>query len=155
MNATRHLRPRHALGLAVALATYTISPAALAQTNGASRVALRGGVGGGVMLPEVQRAQLGYESLVLQATGRLAVNVVPWLSLQLSVHDGFYFVSQQGSTRGARWRFRAAFGSNPGSAARATSGSTATRGSSSRATSGAWASTRASGSSFARPTGSA
>lgn len=62
-----------------------------ARAQAISHFALRGEFGAGLMLTDVQRTQLGYDTAHLQATGRLGVDPIDWLSIQLSVNNGFFF----------------------------------------------------------------
>jgi outer membrane protein OmpA-like peptidoglycan-associated protein len=68
--------------------------------------ALRGEVGAGLMVADVQRMQLGYDSALIQATGRLAFNFIDPLSIQLSVHNGFFFTSIMGAEMGRTLAFQ-------------------------------------------------
>jgi outer membrane protein OmpA-like peptidoglycan-associated protein len=79
--------------VSLALAAIAASPVADAQTL--SRFALRAELGAGVMTPTVQRQSLGYDGAHLQANLRLGVDALDWLSLQLSVSNGFFFASDQ------------------------------------------------------------
>ncbi|MEZ4391012.1 MAG: OmpA family protein [Polyangiales bacterium] len=90
---------------AVALGALAAPGVASAQ-EGASRFALRGEVGAGLVVNDTLRQRLSYDSAVVQVTGRLAFNVVNWLSLQLSVHNGFYLTSQTGSATGRTLAFQ-------------------------------------------------
>ncbi len=86
----------HTLGLA--LGALLATPAATAQPL--TRFSLRGELGAGLMTPSAQRSTLGYDGLQLQATGRIGFDALDWLSLQLSVNNGFFFASgQQGTGR--------------------------------------------------------
>ncbi len=68
--------------------------------------AVRGEVGAGLMVADVQRMQLGYDSALIQATGRLAFNFIDPLSIQLSVHNGFFFTSVTGAEMGRTLAFQ-------------------------------------------------
>ncbi len=63
-----------------------------------SRFALRGEVGAGVMFSSLQRSNLALDSVNVQATGRLGFSVVDWLSIQLSINNGFFPAGQGRAT---------------------------------------------------------
>ena len=90
--ATRMKLPT--LGLAVG----ALLAARPADAQVLSRFSLRGEFGAGMMTPTVQRSTLGYDGAHLQATGRVGFDVVDWLSLQLSVNNGFFLASGQQDT---------------------------------------------------------
>ncbi|MDP3274948.1 MAG: OmpA family protein [Deltaproteobacteria bacterium] len=90
---------------AAALASVLVARESHAQI-GAHSFALRGEVGAGLMVVDVQRAQLGYDSVAIQATGRLAFNPVDFLSIQLSVHNGFYLSSMANRELGRTLAFQ-------------------------------------------------
>ncbi len=84
--------------LPFALATGALLHASAADAQVLSRFSLRAELGAGVMTPSLQRTALGYDGAHLQATGRLGFDALDWLSLQLSVNNGFFFASNQLST---------------------------------------------------------
>jgi outer membrane protein OmpA-like peptidoglycan-associated protein len=88
--ATRRLRRS---AFAVALAAGLLAPSA-ADAQVISRFSLRGEVGAGVMISSLQRSDLGLDAAHVQVTGRLGFNVVDWLSIQLSVNNGFFLAGQ-------------------------------------------------------------
>ncbi|MBI5513076.1 MAG: OmpA family protein [Deltaproteobacteria bacterium] len=97
------VRNRSGQALVVSAATLAFALAAgRAEAQVLQRFALRGEAGAGIMLPELQRAQLGYDGAHLQLTGRLGFNLTDWLSLQGSVNNGFFFVSAQSGLGGGR-----------------------------------------------------
>jgi outer membrane protein OmpA-like peptidoglycan-associated protein len=89
----RHTTP---LGLSLAFGALIYGSAADAQVL--SRFSLRAEVGAGIMTPTVQRDALGYDGAHVQLTGRVGFDVVRWLSLQISVNNGFFFASNQRDT---------------------------------------------------------
>ena len=80
---------RNAL-LSLSLASGVLARAGSADAQVLSRFSLRAEVGAGIMTPTVQRSALGYDGVHIQATGRLGFDVIDWLSLQLSVNNGFF-----------------------------------------------------------------
>lgn len=92
-----HLRAHRALVIAAAIAALLGSRGALAQGL-VSRFSIRAEVGAGSMLPRLQRDTLGYDSAHAQVTGRVGFDVVDWLSLQVSVNNGFFVAGEQQAT---------------------------------------------------------
>jgi len=76
------------------------APSADAQVL--SRFALRGEFGAGFMLPDHQQNVLGYDSLAIQATGRLGITIADPLVLQLGVANWFFPASNDPNTGAAR-----------------------------------------------------
>lgn len=91
--------------VAASLSTLLCAGESQAQI-GLHSFALRGEVGAGLMVADVQRMQLGYDSALVQATGRVAFNFIDALSLQLSVHNGFFFTSIAGRELGRTLAFQ-------------------------------------------------
>ncbi len=81
--------------LSLSLASGVLARAGSADAQVLSRFSLRAEVGAGIMTPTVQRSALGYDGVHIQATGRLGFDVIDWLSLQLSVNNGFFPASGQ------------------------------------------------------------
>ena len=81
----------HAFALA---ATAGMLAPSAAEAQVASRFFLRGEVGAGLMISSLQRSALSLDSAHVQATGRIGFNVVDWLSIQLSVNNGFFPAGQ-------------------------------------------------------------
>jgi outer membrane protein OmpA-like peptidoglycan-associated protein len=81
--------------LPLALSTSAFLHASAADAQVLSRFSLRAEFGAGVMTPTVQRSTLGYDGAHFQATGRIGFDVLDWLSLQLSVNNGFFLASNQ------------------------------------------------------------
>jgi outer membrane protein OmpA-like peptidoglycan-associated protein len=97
-------------GSAISIAAAALA-AALATSEAQAQIglhsfALRGEFGAGLMVADVQRMQLGYDSVILQATGRVAFNFIDPLSIQLSVHNGFFFTSLTGAEMGRTLAFQ-------------------------------------------------
>lgn len=85
--SVRRLSPRLA-GVLAAMAAVGAATEANAQVL--SRFALRGEFGAGTMLASHQRDVLGYDSLAIQATGRLGITLVDPLVLQVGVANWFF-----------------------------------------------------------------
>lgn len=79
--------------VAPALVAAALTHGSDARAQVLPRFALRGELGAGPMLSEHQRTVLGYDSAHVQANARLAFNVIDWLSIQLSLSNGFFFSS--------------------------------------------------------------
>ncbi len=98
--------PRAALALTGALACLLAAPSE-AHAQLIQRFALRGEAGIGTMLTDYQRNTsphayggnvMGYDSLNIQATLRLAFNLVDALAVQVSFANGFFPTSTQNGT---------------------------------------------------------
>ncbi len=85
----------HAFALAATAAM--LAPSA-AEAQVVSRLSLRGELGSGLMISSLQRSALALDSAHVQATGRIGFNVVDWLSIQLSVNNGFFLAGQDQPT---------------------------------------------------------
>jgi outer membrane protein OmpA-like peptidoglycan-associated protein len=85
--------PHRLVGLASVVTALFAPGAAQAQTL--SRFALRAELGAGLMTPTVQRQTLGYDGVHVQANGRIGFDAVDWLSLQISVSNGFFWANNQ------------------------------------------------------------
>ncbi|MDP3275203.1 MAG: OmpA family protein [Deltaproteobacteria bacterium] len=88
------------LSVGALCALSTLAFPAISQGQVLQRFALRAELGAGTMLSEHQRTTLGYDSVQLQLTGRLAFNVIDWLSLQASVNNGLFFSSRDNIAMG-------------------------------------------------------
>ena len=83
--------------LALAATAAVLAPSA-AEAQVISRFSLRGELGAGLMISSLQRSALALDSAHVQATGRIGFNVVDWLSLQISVNNGFFLAGQGQAT---------------------------------------------------------
>ncbi len=63
-----------------------------------SRFSVRAELGAGLVLPALQRESLGYDTAHVQVTGRVGFDVVDWLSLQVSLNNGFFVAREQLAT---------------------------------------------------------
>ncbi|MFO0628080.1 MAG: OmpA family protein [Polyangiales bacterium] len=79
-----------------ALAAVTCAGDARAQ-GALHRFSLRGEIGAGFTPSQLQRERLGFDGAVVDVSARLGVDLVRWLSLQLSVNNGFFFAGGDGA----------------------------------------------------------
>jgi outer membrane protein OmpA-like peptidoglycan-associated protein len=89
----RHGSVLRALCALAPVAALLVAPEAHAQ-SALSRFSLRLEAGGGLMLTDVQRGLLGYDTAHVQATGRVGFELADMLVLQASVNGGFFFARQ-------------------------------------------------------------